>query len=167
VIVNLEDALALEPRHMTVLQQMISVKHELRRDFPQIKELCQRMVDMADRQTEAPANAFRQAYYNYMAMAEHQMEQYDSAMAHARLAIAQDTSVAYPYTTLAEVHGLTGNDEGFYRALETALAKGFKRPDLLAGQEPYRRYADQPRYRALLQQYAPKEKEAVLADNPE
>lgn len=164
---NLEDALALDPRHMTALQQMISVKHELGRDFPQIKELCQRMIEMADRQTEAPANVFRQAYYNYMAMAEHKMEQYDSAKVHAQLAIAQDTSAAYPYTTLAEVYGLTDNDEGFYQALETALAKGFKRPDLLEGQEPYRRYAGQARYRALLKKYAPGKKEEVLANIPE
>lgn len=166
-ITNLEDALALDPNHLTALQLMLSLKFNLRQDLSNVKELCTRLISLAEKQTERKPHLFRQTYYNYMAMAEHQLEQYDSAMVHVQMAIALDTTVAYPYTTLAEIHGLSGNDEGFYQALETALSKGFSNVETLKDTDPYRLYAAEPRYRALLQKYAPKEQDgAVLADNP-
>jgi tetratricopeptide (TPR) repeat protein len=66
------------------------------------------------------------------------------------LAIELDSTNAYAYTTLAELHGYAGRSDGFFRAFEKALQFGFAITDLNeTSDEPYKRFVNDARYLRL------------------
>jgi hypothetical protein len=87
--------------------------------------------------------------FNYMAMAHYGQFRYDSAIHYARYAVAVDTNVAYPYTTLAESYAFLGQKELFYRNVGKAVSKGFEYTAETVNQEPYIRFIDDPRFQKV------------------
>ena len=160
---QLERVVELEPKNFSALRQLSGIYLRADTNFSQIKEMALRTIDLAKEQNETEEKVILQNAYNYIAMAEYKMEEYDSAYYHVQLAIKQDTSIAYPYTTLAEIHGLVDNHEGFYAAAEIALQKGFHLENFL-DEEPYNRYAQQARFQDLLRKYG---REGQVALNTE
>lgn len=75
------------------------------------------------------------------------------------LAIAYDSNAPLPYTTLAELCAFTNDKEGFYAALEKALQRGLEVDDLTRyeGEEPYKFYASEDRFRKLKERYLAKQ----------
>jgi tetratricopeptide (TPR) repeat protein len=151
---NMERALALEPFNLDVLRQYVPLCFNIKKDYPKVKRLSYRLIEQANEQNHMPPRFFRQTFYNYMAMAEYSMEEFDSALVHAQMAIDQDTSSAFPYSTLAETYELMGDLEAFYENTEIALSKGFKVEDYL-NQEPYIRYKEEKKFQYLLEKYKP------------
>ena len=89
---------------------------------------------------------------NYMAMASYMIQEYDSAFQYVHQAIEKDPNIAYPYTTLAETYGLSGNREKFYENLEKALELGFDMRNLIK-EIPYVDFAEEKRFKRLKKKY--------------
>ncbi len=153
-LTNLEKALAMDPLNIDVLQQYVPLCFNVKKNYPKVKRLSYRLIERANEQNNMPPRYFRQTFYNYMAMAEYSMNQLDSALVHAQMAINQDTSIAYPYTTLAETYDLIGDVEAFYKNTEIALSKGFQMQNYL-DQEPYNKYLKEKPFQDLLEKYKP------------
>ncbi len=154
----LKNILDLDPDNIDALQQSIPIYLREKKDFDKVKALSRQLIHFAKTQKVEYPRYFLQTYYNYLAMAEYSLEEYDSSIVHARLSIAQDTTIDYPYTTLAEAHELMGDQEAFYRYLEKALERGFQLKRYL-NQEPYSRYTEDQRFKDLLDQYFPEQGE--------
>lgn len=154
-----ESALELDPDNMDALQQLAPAYFNLTQKYDSVKTLSRRIIRLADSVTVNNPRYIKQRFYNYLAMAEYSLNELDSALIHVNTAIALDTNISYPYTTLAETYDLMENQEGFYQAVEKALEKGFNlRPYLK--QPPYNKYVGQERFQQLLEEYLPEENEA-------
>jgi tetratricopeptide (TPR) repeat protein len=94
-----------------------------------------------------------QNYYNFRAMAFNMSGQKDSAFANIKISIDVNPSNAVPLTTLAEIHAMNGDDNGFYTTLEKAFVMGFNPAYLTPSDLPYSRFAGKKRYEDLLRKY--------------
>lgn len=99
--------------------------------------------------------------YNMWAMNDYKLMKYDSSIYHAQIAISIDTTIAIPYTSLAECYSFMGNDELFYKNIEKAMQKGFRVTSYM-NEEPYVRYADRARMSALIEKYEKQQNDALL-----
>jgi tetratricopeptide (TPR) repeat protein len=97
--------------------------------------------------------ASTQAYYNYRAMAFNMLGEKDSAFANVKRAIAFNPNAAYLQTTVAEIYGIHGDDNGFYASLEKAFVMGFNPANLTPTELPYSRFVGKKRYEDLLKKY--------------
>ena len=97
----------------------------------------------------------RQSALNLLAMAYYSIEEFDRALVIANEAIAVDPNIATPYTTLAEIYGLTGRKDEFYETLEIALVKGFSMQFLIDA-KPYDQFVHEPRFQELKEKYMTK-----------
>ena len=93
---------------------------------------------------------------NMLAMAKYQVEEYDSSRFYIRQAITLDDSNPFPYTTLAESYSFEGNHDQFFEHITTAVQLGFDVRRYL-NEEPYKRYKESPRMKALIQTIEEKE----------
>lgn len=149
----IQNALALDPDNMGILQQLTNLHYRHTKNFEQVKVYARRLIDLAEEQSEIRPRHFRQNYYNYMARADYSLEEFDSALIHVQKAIDLDTLSSAPYTTLAETYAFMGEYEAFYQSIEIALDKGFKNLDQHLHEEPYRRFAKEERFLKLLDKY--------------
>ena len=150
---QLETLLDLDPSNIAALQNLARIYFDNTKDFAAVKKVTRRLIAVADQQNDVQPKHFRQTYYNYMAMAEYNLQEYDSALVHAHMAIREDEDSSAPYTTLAETHAFMGNDEAFYENIEIALVKGFKTLRQFLDEAPYNRYAEVDRFQKLLDKY--------------
>ena len=95
----------------------------------------------------------KQDIYNLIAMSQYMLKRYDSALIYVNRAIAIDTNIALPYTTLAETYGFMGKKDEFYYAFEKALDKGFSIKRLVT-EPPYKEFAQEKRFKRLEEKYA-------------
>lgn len=95
----------------------------------------------------------KQGILNFNAMAFNAMGQHDSAFAQVRRAIMVDSTIGYPYSTLAETYAFVGRKDLFYHYLEVAFQKGMGRDGFSPEDEPYRRFKGDRRFQALLEKY--------------
>ena len=91
--------------------------------------------------------------YNLQAMSYNNIGKHDSAFAVIQRTIALNPEMSLPYTTLAETYAFQGNTEAFYSNLEKALKLGFQTRFLDLKEEPYRRFANTPRFKKLMENY--------------
>lgn len=72
-----------------------------------------------------------------------------------KFALVMDSTsktAAYPYSTLAELYGLTGNKAGFYSTIKKAISLGYNINDSsLTDQEPYKTFSQEREYKSLTQ----------------
>lgn len=114
----------------------------------------EKAIELGTRIRFGPNNAGqKQMILNYVAMAYNMTGRHDSAFVYARQAIAVDSAVGYPYSTLGETYAFTGNDALFYFYLEKALQKGMNLAMLGGQDQPYLRYEKARRWQALLRKY--------------
>lgn len=97
--------------------------------------------------------------WNRIAMLFNAREQHDSAMVLINKVIAIDTTVSYPYTTLAETHFFQGQKDSCYHYLEKSLALGFNPANFDYTMPPYDYLKDQLQFQQLLAKYQPKEEQ--------
>jgi len=90
---------------------------------------------------------------NLQAMSYNMLGKHDSAFAVIQRTIAMNPKAPIPYTTLGETYAFQGNTEAFYSNLEKALQLGFQARFLDLKEEPYRRFANTPRFKKLLEKY--------------
>ncbi|WP_367389785.1 tetratricopeptide repeat protein [Lewinella sp. LCG006] len=101
----------------------------------------------------------RMTPWNRIAMLFNAREQHDSAMVLIKKVIAIDTTVSYPYTTLAETHFFQGQKDSCYHYLEKGLALGFNPVNFDYTMPPYDYLKDQLQFQQLLAKYQTKEEE--------
>ena len=75
------------------------------------------------------------------------------ALHYVRLSIKADSTYGLPYTTLAEIYGLNGDDERFYQNLEKAFKLGIPVSGVDENAEPYHGYLSEERYQKLKSKY--------------
>lgn len=75
------------------------------------------------------------------------------AQHYVRLSIKADSTYGLPYTTLAEIYGLNGDDEKFYLNLEKAFKLGIPVSSVDEKTEPYHGYVSEERYQKLKSKY--------------
>jgi|GEM_PF-2329199 len=78
---------------------------------------------------------------------------YETGFRLVKLSLIADSTYDTPYTTLAELHALTGNKEGFFKYIEKAFQKGFPIEEVLVQDEPYKTMASDERFRKLVEKY--------------
>lgn len=143
-------ALEYDPGNIDALGQIAQVEFQ-NKNFEQSIKMATKVCEIAKNQAKGNQDLkYRiQTMYNYIAMAHYNQLRYDSAMYYARCAIALDTNVAYPYTTLAESYAFLGQKEQFYRNVGKAVSKGFEYTPETVNQEPYTRFAKDPRFQKV------------------
>ncbi len=95
----------------------------------------------------------KQMILNLTSMGFNLSGQQDSAIVYAQRAILADSTVGFPYATLAEAYAMKGQNELFFFYLEKAFQKGMKASAINGQEEPYGRFAQNRRYRKLLEKY--------------
>ncbi|MBL7804433.1 MAG: tetratricopeptide repeat protein [Saprospiraceae bacterium] len=95
----------------------------------------------------------KQMILNLTSMGFNLSGQQDSAIVYAQRAILADSTVGFPYATLAEVYAMKGQNELFFFYLEKAFQKGMKASAISSQEEPYGRFAQNRRFRNLLEKY--------------
>ncbi len=92
---------------------------------------------------------------NSIAFAQELRKNYKAGFRLVELSIMADSSFSLPYTTLAELCGLTSDKEGFYHNLEIAIQKGLPVAELtrVEKDEPYRTMASEEKYKKLKEKY--------------
>lgn len=140
-------ALEYEPRNLDALSQIVQIEFR-KKNYDQSLQMARKVCQVVNGNTQKNQDLkYRQQnMFNYMAMAHYGQFRYDSAMHYARYAIAVDTNVAYPYTTLAESYAFLGQKELFYRNVGKAVSKGFEYTPETVNQEPYIRFINDPRF---------------------
>ena len=140
-------ALEYDPGNVDALSQIVQVEFR-KKDYGQCLRMAKKVCNVMSGHTTGNQDLkYRlQSMYNYMAMAHYSQVHYDSAMYYARYAIAIDTNVAYPYTTLAESYAFLGQKEQFYRNVGKAVDKGFEYTPETVNEEPYLRFKLDPRF---------------------
>lgn len=143
-------ALEYEPRNLDALSQIVQIEFR-KKNYDQSLQMARKVCQVVNGNTQKNQDfKYRQQnMFNYMAMAHYGQFRYDSAMHYARYAIAVDTNVAYPYTTLAESYAFLGQKELFYRNVGKAVSKGFEYTPETVNQEPYIRFIDDPRFQKV------------------
>jgi len=153
-----EKALEINPKFSGELWRLLMHYYNLD-DFESSKKYGRRLI------ATKPKRGFDRYYtkaggYNMMAMMNYKEAQYDSALVNIKNCIAMDPSMAISYTTLAEIYGMQGKMDLFYENLEIALNKGYSLERLLKD-EPYNRFLNRPRMKAIVQKYF-KDKDAKV-----
>jgi 4-hydroxyphenylpyruvate dioxygenase-like putative hemolysin len=94
-----------------------------------------------------------QNYYNVLAMAFNMSGQKDSAFANVKISIDVNPKNPVPFTTLAEIYAMNGDENKFYEILEKAFILGFNPAYLTPDDLPYSRFVGKKRYEDLLKKY--------------
>ncbi len=95
----------------------------------------------------------RQQIYNLAAMCYNYKGRQDKAFQTVQSAIEIDPDMGYPYSTLAEIHALSGNLDKFYHFLEMAFEKGMEVKALDLNMEPYASLKEESKFKALINRY--------------
>lgn len=142
--------LEYDPNNIDALTQIIQWDFRQRR-YDQVLQSARKLnayiKPILKNSTELKYRA--QQVYNYVAMAHYSKMHYDSSLHYAQVAIALDTNVAYPYTTLAEAYAFLGKKELFYHNVAKATQKGFTYTAETVNQEPYLRFINDPRFQKV------------------
>ena len=90
---------------------------------------------------------------NFSAMSHNHQGQHDSALAVINRAITMDTSLAVPYSTLAETYAFQGKPKLFFEKLEKSFQLGMSTRFIDINQPPYSRFKNDQRLLRLLGKY--------------
>lgn len=150
-LIMIEKALEINPQNITALDQMSHALYQNNKDYAGAKQLMKRKINViqANPRSVEASNYQLQSAFNFMAMMEYNLEEFDSALVHVQKAIQYDTKIAFPYSTLAEIHGFKGETEAFYQAIEKAVDRGFNFEPYL-DQEPYKRFVKDQKFLQLI-----------------
>jgi tetratricopeptide (TPR) repeat protein len=96
----------------------------------------------------------KQRVLNQIAMASNFIGKPDSAMVYVQQAIALDTTVGYPYSTLAETYHYLGDRARFLYFLELSFKKGLATSVIQQTDQPYQNFWEDPDFQALLKTYS-------------
>ncbi len=96
---------------------------------------------------------------NKMAIFEYLTDQIDSSLAHINIAIKEAPNFGLFYSTKAEAYAMRGDNEAFFRILETAFLNGFEFDEIWIKDEPYSFFKDSARFHALIKKYAKKKED--------
>jgi tetratricopeptide (TPR) repeat protein len=143
-------ALEYDPNNIDALNQILQFEFR-RKNIEKCLQAGRKLsTQLARFHTSSGDPKYRlQSTYNYLAMAHYTQLRYDSAIYYARNAIAVDTNVAYPYTSLAEAYAFIGQKDLFYHNVAKAVKKGFKYTQETLAEEPYVRFRNDPRFHAV------------------
>lgn len=147
----LEKVLEYDPYHPAALERLSQLAMS-RKEYAKSIAYSRESIAAANQNTSLESPYLLQAAYNRLAMGYYHIPQYDSAMVYVKKAIALDSTIAYPFTTLAEIYALQGNNEGFYRNVEKAIQLGFQYYPKTLQEEPYTRFAKDRRFLELIRQ---------------
>jgi len=114
-------------------------------------------VRLFNEKKRADPGSLSEGLNTYAFMLEGRKANEKQAFHYAKMAIKADSMNVFPYTTLAELYGLKGDDNNFYLSLEKAVKLGFDMKNIDEGKdEPYKRFAQQGRYKELKMRYSKK-----------
>lgn len=150
-IIMIEKALEINPNNTSALSQFAQALYRNKSDYAGARKLMWKKIEIIienPRKVENPKYQIQNAL-NFIAMMDYSLEQYDSAMVHVNQAIEIAPDIDYPYSTLAEIHGLKGEKEAFYQAVEKASERGFDFKPYV-NQEPYIRFREDERFNQLI-----------------
>lgn len=147
----LNNALDLDPDNLVIHNQLSNYYFQIEEDRTGLKH-ARKVIQLASSSDQNNADFIQLQAHNNIAMSFYQEEEFDSAYYHANQAISINPEVNFPHSTLAETHGLAGNDEGFYEAIERAIELGFDVTKYL-DQAPYDKYKNQERFIQLMDKY--------------
>jgi tetratricopeptide (TPR) repeat protein len=94
--------------------------------------------------------------FNLTAMSYNYLGQHDSAFAVIRRTIALDTLYGTPYSTLAETYAYVGKRAEFFQNIEKSFQLGMRYEAVNWADQPYDRFQNDPKARALQAKYGPK-----------
>jgi len=158
VLFYFEKILEIRPNNSRTLIQLINHYYSLK-DYEKSKYYARRLI-ATNPQRGYDAYYHKLSAYNMKAMIHYEEEQFDSALVHVKKSIDMDPSIAAPYTTLAEIYGMQGQMEPFYKNLQIGIDKGFPLEDLLK-LEPYNRFLNRSRMKTIIEKYY-KDRDAVV-----
>jgi tetratricopeptide (TPR) repeat protein len=99
------------------------------------------------------SESIRQNAWNMTAMSYNMLQRHESAHDLIRRTIAINSTIAYPYTTLAETFAFTGQYDSCYHYLEKALQMGFRPESFNLDMPPYPVLKEQQPFQNLLERY--------------
>ncbi len=99
------------------------------------------------------SESIRQSAWNMTAMSYNMLQRHESARDLIRRAIAINSTIAYPYTTLAETFAFTGQYDSCYHYFEKALQMGFHPESFNLDMPPYPVLKEQQPFQNLLERY--------------
>ena len=154
-IKELETVLSLDDQHFYAINNAVTLYFQ-NGHYVKAIESARKIIQLAPQEISVNLTYTTMDAYNTIAMSQYKLERFDSAYYYVEKSIQQDNSAGMPYSTLAEIHDLTGKKEAFYEAAEIAMQKGFPLWNVLED-EPYQTYmATDPRFRSLIKKYQPK-----------
>lgn len=144
-ISHLQTAYSLDPQDALAARLMMTI-HYQKGDYPTVVSVAtQTNLEQADFEKWE-----RQQMYNYLAMAQNMLGRHSEAYGSIRRGIALDTSMGYPYSTLAETFAFQQQPDSFYHYLQIALNKGMD-PRIISLQDPpYANFQHAPRLHGML-----------------
>jgi tetratricopeptide (TPR) repeat protein len=95
-----------------------------------------------------------QEIWNYTSMAYNYMGNSTEAFKWIQKSIDVNPAIGYPYSSLAEIHGMLGQVDLFYHWLEKAFIHGFLPRNIDPTLEPYKSIAKEKKYKDLIQKYS-------------
>ena len=143
-------ALDLDPNNVSVLSQFSSYYYYMIKDYENAQIFYKRLAKAVDNQNYDIG--MRSSAWNMLAMSDYQVGDFDSSYVHVQKAISIIPENPYPYSTLAELNILRGDERGFYKAIEEAIKRGFRLEDFLK-EHPYNLIKDQSRMLELIEKY--------------
>ncbi|AEE49613.1 tetratricopeptide repeat protein [Haliscomenobacter hydrossis] len=146
-VTMLYKALEYDPNNLDALRQIIQIEFR-KGNFEQALRIARRLNGILAQNNAGNQDRLYnlQSNYNIMAMAHYSQLRYDSSVYYAKTAIAIDTNIAYPYTSLGEAYAFMGQKEKFYQLVAKAVQKGFEYTPETLEQEPYVRFVNDPKF---------------------
>jgi tetratricopeptide (TPR) repeat protein len=141
---NYLKAVRLDPSNLLYLQNAINYEYQANHYKSVIAMGANPHLEGEDDNLRA------QTIWNYVAMSYNYSGNTDSALYWINKSVAVNPDIGYPYSTLAEIYGMKGDRESFYKYLEEAFKRGFRKRDIDPGIDPYKRFAEEKRYLELL-----------------
>ena len=143
---HLETALDFDPKLPYAIEANIHTSWE-QKDYSKVA----RIYEKSDLSKISKYN--KQRILNIVAMSYNYLGQFETALNAIQKSIGMDSSVGYPYSTLAEIHALSGDLENFYMYLEKAFHLGLSPSSIKFELEPYFSLKNDIRLQNLMERY--------------
>lgn len=134
-----------DPNNLSIIESLVQY-YISKKQYREITQLPKMTLNQMDKKIV-------QNYHNVLAMAFNMSGQKDSAFANVKIAIDVNPKNPVPFTTLAEVYAMNGDENKFYEILEKAFVLGFNPANLTPDDLPYSRFVGKKRYEDLLKKY--------------
>jgi len=120
---NIYQTLELDPDNVLALRSAAGFEEMKNKDYKKAEVYYKRHI--AEIEKKEYDSSMKSSGYNSLAIVEYQQGKLDSALFHANKAIEAYPANPFPWSTLAEVYLLKGDQKGFYENIEKAITLGF------------------------------------------